>query len=288
MKTLGKSSRKWIILGMIALLIIVLAVWIVCDNYALAATEYTVESDKLPASFDGFTIVQVSDLHNASFGKDNEKLLSLIEAQKPDLIAITGDLLDASRTDVDLSVSFAEKAAAIAPVYMITGNHEGALDDWEAIRTRLIEAGVVMLEDTSVVLEREGEEILLSGLEDPAFYPDEALADLPSTIGETIDSLSAPNDRFHLLLSHRPELFERYTDSSVDLVLSGHAHGGQIRLPFIGGVYAPGQGLFPDYTEGAFNENGTTMIVSRGLGGGAIPPRVNNRPEVVVVKLKSA
>lgn len=129
MKRFSKTVRKRVILSIAVLLIILLAVWIVCDNYALTVTEYTVESDALPAFFDGYTIVQVSDLHNASFGEGNEKMLTLIEEQKPDLIALTGDLLDASHTDAETAVEFAEKAVAIAPVYMVTGNHEGALDD---------------------------------------------------------------------------------------------------------------------------------------------------------------
>lgn len=286
MKILPKIKRRWIALGISALLVIALAIWVVCDNYALIVTEYELSSEKLPAAFDGYTIVQVSDLHSASFGEDNEKLLSLIEAQSPDLIALTGDLLDASHTDAEGAVSFVQAASAIAPVYMITGNHEGALDDWSAIRAKLIDAGAVMLEDSSTTLVSGGDSILLSGLQDPVFMSDEALADLPAAMSERIDALSQQTDGFHLLLSHRPELFEVYAASSVDLVLSGHAHGGQFRLPFIGGVYAPGQGLFPDYTEGRFSENGTTMIVSRGLGNSVIPLRVNNRPEVVVVKLK--
>lgn len=286
MKNILKNRRKWVILGIFALIVIALAVWIVCDNYALTVTEYTVENDKLPSSFDGYTVVQVSDLHNAAFGKDNERLLALIEEQSPDLIALTGDLLDASHTDADAAVAFAERAAAIAPTYMVTGNHEGALDDWDAIRTRLVEVGVVMLEGSSVELTSEDGAILLSGLNDPTLLPDESLADLPATISGTIDSLAPEDERFHLLLSHRPELFDSYADSSVDLVLTGHAHGGMFRLPFIGGIYAPGQGLFPEYTEGIFDENGTTMIVSRGLGNSSVSFRIGNRPEVVVVKLK--
>lgn len=286
MKILPKIKRRWIVLGISALLVIALAIWVVCDNYALTVTEYELTSGKLPAAFDGYTIVQVSDLHSASFGEDNEKLLSLIEAQSPDLIALTGDLLDASHTDAEGAVSFVQAASAIAPVYMITGNHEGALDDWSAIRAKLIDAGAVMLEDSSTTLVSGEESILLSGLQDPVFLSDDALADLPAATSERIDALSQQTDGFHLLLSHRPELYEVYTASSVDLVLSGHAHGGQFRLPFIGGVYAPGQGLFPDYTEGQFSENDTTMIVSRGLGNSVIPLRVNNRPEVVVVRLK--
>ncbi len=283
-----KTYRKRAFLCLTVLLLIALVIWISWGNTALAVTNYQIESARLPVSFDGFTIVQISDLHNASFGKNNEKLLKLIEAQAPDLIVLTGDLIDASHTELQIAESFIEAALDIAPIYLITGNHEAALDNWNAVKDRWSGAGAIILEDTSVTLTRSDGSLVLTGLQDPAFLTGEQSADLSQSIQSTLNSLAPQETAFHLLLAHRPELFDVYAVCPVDLILSGHAHGGQFRLPFIGGLYAPGQGLFPQYASGLFTQNETAMIVSRGLGNSVIPFRLNNRPEVVVVTLQSA
>ena len=255
------------------------------DNSAVGVTDYTVESDRLPASFDGCRIAQVSDLHNTSFGADNAALLQKIEAATPDWILLTGDLIDANRTDIPLAVSFAEQAVQIAPVYYVPGNHE-SIPQYAALREGLLQAGVTVLEDEAVTLARGGDTLTLLGVRDPAFWPGQSAG---GAIAAVLSALVPdPDDGFTVLLSHRPELFDVYVDAGVDLVFSGHAHGGQFRLPLLGGLYAPHQGLFPQYDAGLFPEGRTQMVVSRGLGNSSFPVRLFNRPELVVVTLRAA
>ena len=277
-------KKKRIILSVFAVLILV-TTWIVWGNTAVELNTETVLSKKLPESFDGFRIVQISDLHNAQFGEGNGKLLSLIETANPDLIAITGDLIDSRKTDLEVALQFAEKAVRIAPCYYVTGNHEARIAECETLKSELCNLGVVVLENLAVGIEKNGEVISLVGVEDPSFETDYLFGDANAVMSEQLNAL-ATNEWFTVLLSHRPELFSCYAEHEIDLVLSGHAHGGQFRLPFVGGLIAPNQGLFPQYDAGRFEENGTTMIISRGIGNSILPFRINNRPEVVLIELK--
>lgn len=148
--------------------------------------------------------------------------------------------------------------------------------------------GVVVLEDKAIPLENDGEKITLIGLSDPDFtIRGDAFGEVPAMTSTKLRNLMDAKNGYTILLSHRPELFETYVDCDVDLVLSGHAHGGQFRLPFIGGLIAPNQGLFPKYDAGLYTDNNTNMIVSRGLGNSIIPLRFNNRPEIVLVELNT-
>lgn len=262
--------------------LIVLLLWSLWGNVALTLTTYQVETDDLPEAFDGFKIAQVSDLHNATFGKDNKKFLAMLREAAPDLIAMTGDLVDCRRTDIDVALAFAQEAAKIAPCYYVVGNHEAWIseDQRDQLETGLTESGVVVLRGEKTSWEKEDAVISILGIDDPDF------AMLPEMEVRDIDDLE-PSEGFTLLLSHRPERFDEYVSTDVDLVLTGHAHGGQFRLPFVGGLYAPNQGLFPAYDTGVFTEDNTTMVVSRGLGNSAFPLRLNNRPEVVLVVLSA-
>lgn len=261
--------------------------WVAWGNTALVTTELSVKSGKLPAAFDGFRIVQVSDLHNASFGEGNAELLERMEQAQPDCIALTGDLVDSRHTDVDAALSFAREAAKIAPSYYVTGNHEARLEDLEQLLTGLEEAGVTILQNESILLDREGHSIVFSGVEDPSFHDDPLLHDTEGIWERNLESLSPEEGRYTILLSHRPEYFAFYEKLGFDLVLAGHAHGGQFRLPGIGGLWAPGQGLFPEYDAGLYQQGGTAMAVSRGLGNSLFPFRVNNRPEIVAITLQA-
>ena len=261
--------------------------WVAWGNTALVTTELSVKSEKLPAAFDGFRLVQVSDLHNASFGEGNAELLERVEQAQPDCIALTGDLVDSRHTDVDAALSFASEAAKIAPTYYVTGNHEARLEEWEQLLTGLEEAGVTILQNESILLEREGQSIAFSGVEDPSFHDDPLLHDTEGIWERNLESLSPEEGRYTILLSHRPEYFAFYEKLGFDLVLAGHAHGGQFRLPGIGGLWAPGQGLFPEYDAGLYQQGGTAMAVSRGLGNSLFPFRVNNRPEIVAITLQA-
>lgn len=286
-------SRKqvWAVaLALAGVALTALVLWLAWGNRALTVTRLTVESQQLPAPFSGFRIAQVSDLHNAQFGPDNQDLLALLEAEHPDLILLTGDLVDSRRTDLEIAIAFGTRAAQIAPTYYVPGNHEARLShqDLETLRQGLESGGVIVLENRSEPLERDGSYITLAGVYDPNFYTDYLMNDSALVMDSLLSGQDLEQQDYTVLLSHRPELLDTYAAHPVDLVFAGHAHGGQIRLPGIGGLAAPDQGLFPKYDAGLYTQEGTQMVVSRGLGNSIFPLRVNNRPELVLVELKAS
>ena len=280
-------NRKKRVLFVVVFVLVVLIVWTLWGNTALEVNEYEVVSDRIPQGFEGFRIAQVSDLHNAEFGEGNEKLIQLLSQTDPDVIVITGDLIDSRHTDIEIALDFARQAVKIAPVYYVSGNHEARVREYEDLKMGLAEAGVVILEIQKAQITREGESITLMGIDDPSFQEDYLFGDSESVARQAIENLQNESDEYTILLSHRPELFDLYVDTGMDLVFSGHAHGGQFRLPFVGGLVAPNQGFFPKFDEGRFTEENTTMIVSRGVGNSIIPIRFNNRPEIVLVTLRN-
>lgn len=272
-----RRIKKLIWLAIFALVL----VWLLYGNLSLQTTVYDVKVPQEYSGLEGYTIVQISDLHNARFGREQSRLIQAVTEQSPDMIVVTGDLVDSSHTNVEVAMDFINQAVEIAPVYYVTGNHEGWLEGTYAdLKAQLLQAGVVVLENEAFTVEIEGEVLSIAGTNDP---------DMPGNnivlAKQAIHSLMSELEGYAILLSHRPELFDTYVESDADLVFSGHYHGGQFRIPFIGGVVAPGAGLFPEYAEGTFTEGNTTMVVSRGLGNSVIPVRINNRPEVVVVRL---
>ena len=277
-----------IILPIIVAIILVLVVWIRWGNTALEINEYKIVSNSVPQNFHGFRIAQVSDLHNAEFGEGNSKLIQLLSQTEPDIIVLTGDLIDSRQTDIEIALTFAREALKIAPVYYISGNHEARVSEYEGLKMGLAEAGVIVLENQKVEITREGESITLMGIDDPSFQENYLFGDSEGVAKQAIETLLRVSDGYTVLLSHRPELFELYVETGMDLVFSGHAHGGQFRLPFIGGLVAPNQGFFPKYDAGLFSEENTTMIVSRGVGNSIVPVRFNNRPEIILVTLSNS
>ena len=280
----NRSKKTFLIVSLLVL--ICLAAWTIWGNTALEVNEYEIVSDRIPEAFAGFRIAQVSDLHNAEFGEGNKNLIQLLSQTDPDLIVITGDLIDSRHTDIEIALEFARQAITIAPVYYVSGNHEARVGEYEDLKMGLAEAGVVLLENQKVQITREWESITIMGIDDPSFQEDYLFGDAASVTSSALSELQNESDGYTVLLAHRPELFETYVDSGVNLVFSGHAHGGQFRLPIIGGLVAPNQGFFPKYDAGIFSEGSTTMIVSRGVGNSIIPIRFNNRPEIVVAELK--
>ena len=280
-------NRMKRVLFVVAFVLVVLILWTLWGNTALELNEYEVVSDRIPQGFEGFRIAQVSALHNAEFGEGNEKLIQLLSQADPDIIVLTGDLIDSRHTDIEIALVFARQAVKIAPVYYVSGNHESRVREYEDLKIGLAEAGVVILENQKVQITREGGSITLVGIGDPSFQEDYLFGDSESVARQAIDDLQNESDGYTILLSHRPELFDLYVDTGMDLVFSGHAHGGQFRLPFVGGRVAPNQGFFPKYDAGQFTEENTTMIVSRGVGNSIIPLRFNNRPEIIVVTLNN-
>ena len=282
-----KKPNKKTVLIVSVLVILCLGIWTLWGNIALEVNEYEIVSDRIPEAFAGFRIAQVSDLHNKDFGEGYGQLLTLLSEINPDIIVVTGDLIDSRQTDLDIALEFAWQAGKIARVYYVSGNHEARVPEYEDLKTGLVKAGVVILENQKIQITREGESITLMGIEDPSFQEDYLFGDSESVARQAIENLQNESDGYTILLSHRPELFDLYVDTEMDLVFSGHAHGGQFRLPFVGGLVAPNQGFFPKYDAGQFTEENTTMIVSRGVGNSIIPIRFNNRPEIVLVTLRN-
>jgi len=266
---------------------IVIVIILFCNfqNKHLATTHYTYAAEQLGADLEGYRIVQISDLHNAKFGKNNRKLVDRIRECEPDMIVLTGDLVDSNHTNIDRAVQFVDEIVKICPVYYVTGNHEYWLEksEYDELMDGLIGAGVVILDDQVVEISRGDAKFRLVGLDD------KSLADgtLGTLLNNTHNVVHEDSDEreFTVVLAHEPQYLARYASSGVDLVLSGHAHGGQFRLPFVGGIVAPDQGFLPKYTAGEYYMNGTEMIVSRGLGNSVIPVRLFNFPEIVCVEL---
>ena len=247
-----------------------------------------VTSPRLPEAFSGFRIVQISDLHNAEFGSGNETLFALLSQASPDILVITGDLIDSRRTDVDVALSVCRWAVELAPVYYIPGNHEARSDQYAQLKAGMEDAGVTVLENEVVMLEQGGESLVLAGVRDPGFQTYYHGGSDAAVVSDVLQHFQLSPDSYTVLLSHRPELFNTYVNAGIDLVFSGHAHGGQFRLPGIGGLFAPNQGFFPQYDAGLYSRGQTNMIVSRGLGNSLFPLRINNPPEIVAVELKKA
>ena len=247
------------------------------SNLRVVTTEYTLRFPALPREFDGLRIAQLSDVHGAVYGRNNASLLERVREAEPDLIAVTGDLADDTTrlTDVD---TLLEGLCAIAPVYYVSGNHEWTAGLIEALQAIFERHGVRYLRNEYVTLGRGGAELILAGVEDPNGWRDQPKPDAVA------DGLP---EGFRVLLGHRNYWIWNYPALPVDLILCGHAHGGVIRLPFLGGVldhYGP---PFPDYTDGVYRSGRYDMVVSRGLGNTGGVPRFLNNPELVIVTLKS-
>ena len=225
-------------------------------------------------------IAHVSDAHNSILTKEGGALIKAIEREKPDIVCITGDLLDSRRTKVDRVVKFVEEVSKICSVYIVTGNHESRLKNYESEIEKTLSQHAIIVDK-----EEEYRGIKIQGIKDPAFWVKYGSKEEKFKVKEELDKLN--KEGFRLLLSHRPEKFNIYVENGVDLVLTGHAHGGQIRLPFIGGVYAPCQGLFPKYDNGVYEDKNTKMVVSRGIGNNILPTRIFNRPELLIIELKT-
>lgn len=244
-------------------------------------------SDRIPETFDSYRIIHVSDYHNAWFGWKAKDLLNKIRQADGDIILITGDIIDRRTPNLRRSKFFIRQVAEILPTYYVTGNHEAHYKRWFNLKKYITESDMENLSFSSAKLFKDGESINLAGIPDPWFLGDEEDPDVhlyfERMLQQQVDSLP---EGFTILMSHRPELFHIYSKYELDLVLSGHAHGGQIRLPFAGGLYSPHQGVLPKYTQGTHYRNKTTLSISRGLGNSRFPFRVFNRPEIVVITLK--
>ena len=278
-----KSKKKTIIIAICVLMIALFCFW---QNNVLEVTHYTFSSSRVSARLDGYRIVQISDLHNKNFGRKQQHLINKIKELQPDMIVVTGDIVDSNHTNIDVAITFLEEAVNLAPCYYITGNHELWLDDtlYEKLINQIKNTGTTILDNEVVEINHNEKD---DTVEDTTDFVMIGLDD-GSLLGNTLHDLSKDinTQKFVLLLAHEPQNMSFYSKENVDLILSGHAHGGQFRLPGIGGMIAPDQGLFPEYTEGLHVKNDVSMIISRGLGNSIIPLRILNRPEIVCVELK--
>lgn len=268
--------------GLRVLLPAALLALLLCDSrWHLQVTEYTLVYERLPAAFDGFRIVQLSDLHGAVFGPGNRRLVRAVAEQEPDLIALTGDMAGGVE-ELDALEDLLQGLRGLAPIYSVSGNHEWAGGVMGQVRALLEDAGAHSLENRWERLERGGAYILIAGVDDPMGRADQIR---PDRLAQQIRQ--AEPDAFLLWLGHRNDWVTRYGALPVQLILSGHAHGGIVRLPGIGGLLDKDRSLFARYEAGVYASGGYRMVVSRGLGSSAAIPRLFNRPEIVTVVLRS-
>lgn len=295
-ENIRSNRKKYIKSALVLLIVIALLLFCSYQNRHLETTYYTYKAEQLGADLEGYRIVQISDLHNVKFGKNNQKLVDRIRECEPDMIVLTGDLVDSNHTNVDRAVQFVDEIVKICPVYYVTGNHEYWLEksEYDELIDGLVSAGVVILDNQVVEISRGDAKFRLVGLDDrsladgtlEALLSDESIRNNQAEQKEEIaDNEDSGEKELTVVLAHEPQYLARYAGTGVDLVLSGHAHGGQFRLPFVGGIVAPDQGFLPEYTAGEYYMNGTEMIVSRGLGNSVIPVRLFNYPEIVCVDL---
>lgn len=282
-----KLNKKFTRRIVILIIFILLSVMLIYQNNDLKITNSVYINEKVPLSFNGFKICQISDLHNKEFGENQKTLLKKVKKNEPDIIVVTGDLIDRRKYNLDVAMDFIVGAIKIAPVYYVSGNHEAWSNQYTDIKKRLTDEGVIVLDNEITSITTENSSIHILGLSDPDFLTHDYLDGTNTSKLEMKLNEWSTNENFKILLSHRPELFELYAENNMDLVFCGHAHGGQFRIPFIGGVIAPDQGIFPKFTSGFYTDKSTTMYVSRGLGNSIIPLRIFNDPEIVFVTLQT-
>lgn len=273
-----------IILGAIILaLFVTLVIWgVYCDN-TIAITNYCVNNTKNDAKL---KFVVITDLHNKEYGEKNADLAELVKEQNPDFIAVCGDMVNRGDPDTTKMKDVLEKFSKIAPTYCCLGNHErdNAAKFGTDFKSETNSTGAVLLDNEYIKFTKNGKSVLIGGMSDYPYYefytPDD---DVPSrTLWEEFAEKAKNN--FTILLHHQPEyIAEDAKKTDIDLIVCGHTHGGQIQLPFIGGVIAPNQGLFPKYDKGEFDLDGTKMIVCAGLSNTVFIPRINNQVEIGVV-----
>ena len=313
-KSKDRKKRKRSLLREVLVFFGVLGVLVIGNylaNERVYITEYEVVDAQIPQKFDGYRIVQVTDVHSIRSEEQSELLYKTVVNERPDAVVITGDLLDSTYYTEENNalkegtsdkmagqdtVDFVKRLVEKYYVYFVYGNHEMVLlDDVDnnPFKVAMEEMGVIFLNNDGVKITKEDESIYMLGIQDPAtLYKDSDYAGYnnhPERINAMMENIMAlkEEDLYTVVLSHRPEYFKLYSQYDADLILTGHAHGGQVRMPGMGGLYAPGQGWLPEYTEGVFAENETTMIVGRGIGNSVEIPRVFNPPEINTIVLKN-
>ena len=276
------NKRSVILLSIVLMLLLFLVAALLDSRFRLETDRFEITDPDLPAVFDGFRVVQLSDLHEREFGPDNARLVAAVTREAPDLIVLTGDFVD-STAGIPVALTLAEQLLELAPVYFVSGNHDWASGEMESLRTHLEMIGVTVLDNKWETLKRDGASIVLCGVEDPNGY-----ADSPHPDAVVASVRAQYPEEFLLLVGHRNYWPDAYPALDADLILCGHGHGGVIRLPIVGGLLGSGNVWLPDYTAGLYTGTTYRMLVSRGLGGGMQMPRLFNSPQVVSVTLRAA
>ncbi len=270
-----------ILLIVIICFILLLAIYLYYENSVLKITKHVIKSSKINKEFNGFKIAQVSDFHNVSIKRLNNKIVNTLKMEKPDIIVITGDIVHSEAKKHTLR--FIKQIKDICDIYYVTGNHEKKMGLYDELKKDLIKENFNILENQRVEITRNNYSINILGIIDPSFASRSKNSN--KVINDLINKIKYDDSKYNILLSHRPEAFDIYCDNKIDLVFTGHAHGGQMRVCGHG-LFAPDQGILPKYTSGVFNKDNTNMVVSRGIGNSKFPFRINNRPELVIVTLE--
>lgn len=278
------TRKKNRILGCITL-IVILFFWAFYNG--LVVKKYSIISNKLGAD-ESVRIALITDLHSHVYGNNQTKIVSLIKQQKPDIIALAGDIAD-DVVSIEGTELFLEGLRGFRPIYYVTGNHEFWSNDIKNIKDTIRKYNVTILENNYEQIKVKNSNIIIGGIDDPdVVMYEKPNFDLQREMNNNFIQLNDKTD-FKILLAHRPELIELYKEFSFDLVLSGHSHGGQVRIPFIlNGLLAPNQGWFPKYAGGPYKHGSLTHIVSRGVSYNPRLSRIFNPPEVVIIDIKGS
>ena len=286
-KRRSESRGRYVVTVIILIFLIIIGILYYDSNTRLVTTEYTLYYENLPDTFDGYRIVSLADIHATEHGENNIRLIDAVSAANPDIIAITGDLIDRYQAgkpverQLEIAQDLVEQLVPIAPVYFITGNHEWDSGKIRPLLEMLKDSGVDVLQNQYRRLEIGGDSIILAGVEDPNGPADMIKPD------EFIESIRQnENGDFIVVLYHRNYSLSLFSRVGVDLILSGHSHGGMVRFPFTDGLIGPNNEFFPTYTSGVYTMRETNMVVSRGAGNHMGWTRFLNNPEVVVVELR--
>ena len=288
----GGSHPRIRILTLIAYVgfTIALVIYTVHGNNIVETEYFTSSSDRLPEEFDGFKIAHISDLHGEEMGEGTYKILDILKEEKPDIIVITGDYIDSKSNSREVGLNLAKEALKIAPCYYVPGNYEAGIRGCHLYEAELAELGVTVIYNDVFDIEYKGAKISLAGIEDPYYTVEkgDVSGKIPyeDIVRKNLSEIEF-KDEYTILLSHRPDYMEDFKAFGVDLVLSGHYHGGYFRLPFIGGLVGHEDDVLPKYSGGQYTEGNTDMIVSCGIATSALPFRFHNPPEVGIIELRA-
>lgn len=293
MKRILTKRNKRVCFFVLAILALSIAIEILISNFVITAKFYTISKENVPFSFDGYRIVLISDLHDREFGYNSQRLINVIDKQSPDIVIMAGDMISTGDKDWEVFLKLSESLAEKYKTYYVVGNHEQNLtgEQLTDLVAKIENTGVIVLDNEITVIEKNTEKINLYGLWFHLRYYRDLRSEYQKENYFGIESitkiLGTPDkEEFNVLITHNPVYFNTYSEWGSDLTLSGHMHGGMIRLPFVGGLFSPEKELFPKFDSGVFYNDNSFLVVSRGLGNGNLGFRFLNCPEVTVITLK--